>query len=446
MEDVDIESKLITYATEFLRSYTDAIDTNFPGSLEQISELGMEATYFPLYERRLGEDTAIAVLFTSSDFYLFFLAEPDTMLATLEDADSDPDFSRDWTFNTPAEMRIRQARDVLGISTSSILRLSRNAECVNIPGTDFARNTRESMIHDAQSHGNIFGNQAGQWAEADLPGMLSESERKSKQASFSERYAALVASDLSTQTRGQEFEKLWREVLEFHGWHPKKIRIPGEENDFTAIYQGLHILGEVRWFKDDAPMDGGKMREFLGKLDPRPQTIGLFVSHSGLNDGAWSVVRRAVNSKTVVVFDRVDIEAVLVHYADLGETKGSLEKPTTTYSNKGNTLLWAAQVGFGIQQLVRPGWWPAQHRLVQDRDGASELRAWSRAQLSPGRVAIRRLSIAYGGLRPSAAATLRISALTASTSSSVRESIWIPILSRIDARRSIKLTASESDT
>jgi hypothetical protein len=58
-------------------------------------------------------------------------------------------------------------------------------------------------------------------------------------------------------------------------------------------------------------MNGGKMREFLGKLDPRPQTIGMFVSHSGLDDGARSVVRRAVNSKTVVVFARADIESVL---------------------------------------------------------------------------------------------------------------------------------------
>jgi hypothetical protein len=124
---------------------------------------------------------------------------------------------------------------------------------------------------------------------------------------------------MSPQTRGQEFEKLWRDVLEFHGWHPKKIRIPGEENDFTAIYQGLHILGEVRWFKDDEPMNGGKMREFLGKLDPRPQTIGMFVSHSGIDNGAWSVVRRAVNSKTVTVFERADIESVLVHHEDIGE-------------------------------------------------------------------------------------------------------------------------------
>jgi hypothetical protein len=237
----------------------------------------------------------------------------------LEDMDSDRAFNSDWTQTTPAEMRITQVRDVLGISTSSILRLNRDTECVNIDGTDFVRHTVESMVLDARSHGNSSANQAGQLAEADLPDLLRESEQRSRQASFSERYAALVESDRSPQARGQEFEKLWRDVLEFHGWHPKKIRIPGEENDFTAIYQGLHILGEVRWFKDDEPMNGGKMREFLGKLDPRPQTIGLFVSHSGLDDGARSVVRRAVNSKTVVVLDRADIESVLVHFADIGE-------------------------------------------------------------------------------------------------------------------------------
>jgi restriction endonuclease Mrr len=75
-------------------------------------------------------------------------------------------------------------------------------------------------------------------------------------------------------------------------------------------------LGEVRWFND--PMNGSKMREFLGKLDPRPQTIGLFISHSGLDEGARSVVRRAVNSKTVVVFERNEIETVLLERNDPG--------------------------------------------------------------------------------------------------------------------------------
>ena len=143
MDDVEIESRLSAYATEFLRSYTETVYTNFPGTLERISELGMEATYFPLHERRLVEDTAIAVLYTSSDFYMFFLADRDNIVPSLYDADSELGFSRDWTVNTPADLRIMQAQDVLGdalgISTNSILRVDRNTECVNIPGTDFVR-------------------------------------------------------------------------------------------------------------------------------------------------------------------------------------------------------------------------------------------------------------------------------------------------------------------
>lgn len=119
------------------------------------------------------------------------------------------------------------------------------------------------------------------------------------------------------QDRGMEFERLWRDLLSFHGWHPKKIRISGEDNDFTALYNGLHILGEIRWFAD--PMDGGKMREFLAKLDARPQTVGLFVSHSGYDDGALSVIRRSVATKTIVLFYRTDIDKLLLHRADLGD-------------------------------------------------------------------------------------------------------------------------------
>ena len=78
----------------------------------------------------------------------------------------------------------------------------------------------------------------------------------------------------------------------------------------------MHILGEVRWHAE--AMDGGKMREFLAKLDPRPQTIGLFISHSGVDDGARRVVRRAVNTKTVVIFDRDEIEQVLREATDPG--------------------------------------------------------------------------------------------------------------------------------
>ncbi|TDD34213.1 hypothetical protein E1287_17105 [Actinomadura sp. KC06] len=66
-------------------------------------------------------------------------------------------------------------------------------------------------------------------------------------------------------------------------------------------------------------MTGGKMREFLAKLDTRPQTIGLFVSHSGYDDGALTVIRRSVATKTVVRFDRADIDNLFLHRTDLGD-------------------------------------------------------------------------------------------------------------------------------
>ena len=132
-----------------------------------------------------------------------------------------------------------------------------------------------------------------------------------------------------SQLRGQEFERLWRDALSFYGWKPKKIRIAGEDNDFTAIYQGLHILGEVRWFED--AMDGAKVREFLAKLDPRPQTIGLFVSHSGVNAGGMSVFRRAVNTKTVVVFERSQIEDILLRKVDPGQVFSELLRDAYDY-------------------------------------------------------------------------------------------------------------------
>lgn len=172
------------------------------------------------------------------------------------------------------------------------------------------------MRLEGHRHGVSFGNQAGAQAEGVLPKIKEFLQEFERRRAISERYVRLTHSDMSPQIRGIEFEKLWRDVLELYGWKPKRVRIPGEDDDFTAIYQGLHILGEVRWF--DKPMDGGKMREFLAKLDPRPQTIGLFISYSGVDPGGKSVVRRAVNSKTVVIFEREDIEKVMLQLADPG--------------------------------------------------------------------------------------------------------------------------------
>jgi hypothetical protein len=310
MNDIEIESALRTYAVAYSRGYSEALDNNYPDVTRKIRELGFASSFFPLHGREPGRDVALAVLSTQYDFFLYFVDEQDTLVKVFTEA-GDPDgFSREWTFNTPDGKRAEQIENYLGIANDPPLKL------LHVPGTSFLSPDAAFMAEQGRHHGSHVGNQDGKKAEQALPALLESSQRAEQQAAFAQRYKELRASASSAQVRGQAFEKLWREVLTFYDWRPKKIRIPGEENDFTAIYQGLHILGEVRWF--DEPMNGGKMREFLGKLDPRPQTIGLFISHSGFDEGAWSVVRRAVNSKTVVLFDRKEIEAVLVEHVDPG--------------------------------------------------------------------------------------------------------------------------------
>jgi Restriction endonuclease len=174
----------------------------------------------------------------------------------------------------------------------------------------------KSYKYIAQQTGRDAGNAAGALAQAHLPAVLAEVDRANKLREFAEHYKALSTTAENPQQRGIDFEELWRDVMTFYGWHPEKSRVSGEDNDFTAIYDDVHILAEVRWHK--GPMDGGKMREFLAKLDPRPRTVGLFISQSGYDNGARDVVRRSVSSKTVVLFSRADIEAVLLEGRDPG--------------------------------------------------------------------------------------------------------------------------------
>ena len=305
-------------------------------------------------------DLAIAVFYTQIDFYLFFLNKPDTGIEVVrhEVAYNTNEFGVKWVSDTPDDRRIQRVREYLGLDEARVLQPAPTLDAINVPGRNFIALDLLNMRVEGHRHGIDFGNQAGEQAESARPMVQELSRKAASQADMAVRYMMLKNPDMSPQARGNAFEELWRDVLAFHGWKPKKFRIPGEENDFTAIYQGLHILGEVRWF--DKPMDGGKMREFLGKLDPRPQTIGLFISHSGVDRGGWSVVRRAANSKTVVIFEAADIEKVM-----LGSDPGpflmkSFGKPTTTYSSAR-----ARPAQSSLNQSRRPRWHVHHYRQDQ---------------------------------------------------------------------------------
>jgi hypothetical protein len=303
---------VLEYTKEFIKGYSETVDAHYADAKTVMSGAGLDRKYFPLYARKPGVDLAIAVFYTQIDFYLFFLDKPDTEIVAMRSAiaDATSGFGLEWVADTPDERRIQRVREYLGLEEAAVLQPAPSLDAVNVPGINFIARDALNIQVEGHRHGVNFGNQAGAHAESAIPAVQELLRKAANQADITARYKRLTISGMTAQDRGREFEKLWRDALDSYGWKTKKFRIPGEENDFTAIYQGLHILGEVRWF--DRPMNGAKMREFLAKLDPRPQTIGLFISYSGVDEGALSVVRRAVNSKTVVIFSKPDIEKVML--------------------------------------------------------------------------------------------------------------------------------------
>ncbi|MBS2964771.1 restriction endonuclease [Actinocrinis puniceicyclus] len=306
----DVEQKVTAYAETFLWSYAATVATNFGAVARELESFGKRSRLFPLYGRRIGQDTSLVLLSSDFDFYLFFIDEPSGKFKLWQQVDASDGFDQDWTLSTPGDMRARKVRELLGLAEENVLGL------VNVPGTNFVADTAQTMLRDAPLHGSGRANHDGRIAQEQLPALRATFEGTQVRAGYRDAYRSLLAWTESPQTRGIAFEKLWRDVLGHHGWHPKKITIAGEDDDFTAIRNGVHILGEVRWYAK--PMTGGKAREFLAKLDPRPATIGLFVSHSGFDDGARAVFRRAVNSKTVVLFGKPEIDEILLAEADPG--------------------------------------------------------------------------------------------------------------------------------
>ena len=314
----EAKNLLLKYATEFLKGYTEAVDTNYPDAKDTIIKAGFGDSFFPLYGRQLGMDVAIASFYTQVDFYMFFIDRSGTDITAARSviAETGREFGLRWVSDTPDDRRIRRVKEYLGLGGAKILQPAPYIDAVNVPNRNFIGLDIINMRVEGHDHGINSGNQAGARAERALPDIQSALQRATAQSGYSDRYTKLLRLGNTPHARGNQFEQLWRDVLDFHGWRPKKFRIPGEENDFTAIYQGLHILGEVRWHAE--AMDGGKIREFLAKLDPRPQTIGLFISHSGVDDGARRVVRRSVNTKTVVIFGQDEIGRVLREATDPG--------------------------------------------------------------------------------------------------------------------------------
>jgi hypothetical protein len=283
----------------------------------------------PFYGRTVGVDIALAALYTRHDFYLYFLDGAGSGLMVAVNASADQNLDRNWTLNAPGPARGAAVVQRLGIDTTKVIPLSPGFDMVNIGGTNFLGSSIETIKRDAYGHGNNFAGQAATRAQQAFPEIARRKEIAARLDAITTRYEELMESSDSRQVVGQRFEVLWRDVLSMYGWQPRKTRIPGEENDFTASYRGRHILGEVRWYKE--PMDGGKLREFLAKLNARPTTVGVFISHSGIDEGAVRVMQRNAGRNPAVVFGREQIDDVLIRKADPGSIFEKLLRDVNDY-------------------------------------------------------------------------------------------------------------------
>lgn len=308
MTAAEAEPKLVAFANAFLPAYTEAIDENWSQVRDEAQQLDALHDLFPLYGRALSEDVAIAACRGGLFFYIYWVRRRGVAIEGWADKE---EFDKAWLDRTSEDTQQAQIREALGLSHQEILHRDEPGSSRYILNGDL-----ESYTQRGAELGSRTGNLHGKYSEWRWPTLQKKRLRSEEAAAMTRRYRNLLDWDGRPQKRGQEFERLWRDCLNFHGWHAHKIRISGEDNDFTAIYNGLHIVGEVKWHVE--PMTGNDVREFLAKLDPRPQSIGMYVSHSGIDAGAKSVIRRAVNSKTVLLFARDDIEKVLLEQAEPG--------------------------------------------------------------------------------------------------------------------------------
>ncbi len=309
MEEIKQDS--MDVGEKYLEGYNQTINTHYSDILSDLDVLGQKSTLLPLHGLRHGHDVSFRVLATDAEFNLFFVrGGQDQVYITLETGELD----RNWHTATPDEIRYQQILDRLKLTKSSIIYQ------LCYPGTPFITSDRQSVLDNARHSGGRSAQTAGSIARSRLPQLKEAHDKNLQFENISQQYQTLkTQKGLNVQERGRRFEVLVREFLNYYGWKARKIRIPGEEDDFTAIYQTNHILGEVRWYNDDKPMTGANVREFIAKLDPRPTTIGLMISQSGFDKGADAVARRSVNSKTVVFFDSEDIDSMFVSHRNPGE-------------------------------------------------------------------------------------------------------------------------------
>ena len=315
-----LKENVLLYVGNYLKGLNETIEKYYKAKTEELARLGFLSPYLFLYKKEWGRDFSVAVFNSDADFFVFFIKPTGRKITKLIEKTDSSGYGRDWTLKTPYHVRLTKVLGLLRLKDNQLV-----DEPVNVSSQGFIMSPEGALMSNGESLGIRKAEKYGMLLEKIYPHLKAQDEHTKKLLSFRKRYNKLKKSSEEkkkikglAQKIGHEFERLFRELVEYYGWQPKKIRIAGEEDDFTAIYEGNHILAEVRWYKK--PLGAAKVREFSAKLNPRPQTLGLIISYSGFNDGAYSEARKQVNAgKAIVFFHKEQIELIIEKLVDPGE-------------------------------------------------------------------------------------------------------------------------------
>lgn len=312
VQTLAFRERSIAYGEEFLKGFADTLDQFYKKEAQEVIDNGYPWIYLTLYKKELGKDISGIVFCTEFDFFFFFTKFSDEKV-TIVNEFGNQIYSKDWSTKTPEKIKLEQIIDHLKLNRSITI-----DEPIHIGGMAFILEDIGNIRRQAEGHGRSRADSYGDATAHFLPQLREFVESTGSKLSINKRYQDLKSNNkISPQKKGREFEVLCRELLNLYGWQARKIQLSGEGNDFTAIFEGHHILGEVRWEKE--PLNGEAINAFAGKLAPRPQTIGLVISYSGFDKGAYNVAKRHISSRTIVFFDMEQIEKIIVRLTDPGE-------------------------------------------------------------------------------------------------------------------------------
>ncbi|NUM81196.1 restriction endonuclease [bacterium] len=122
-------------------------------------------------------------------------------------------------------------------------------------------------------------------------------------------------SNLLPKRRGQEFQKLFADVIEQYDWRKEsEVRTPHEEIDIVINKNREFYLLECKWQKKK--IQSGDIGKLFSRIASRSGTNGIFVSMSDYTSGAIKNIIELLPLKVIIPFTRSDVLKLINYEAN----------------------------------------------------------------------------------------------------------------------------------